>query len=73
MTVPMTDKEYVAAAGLKCPSCGLKDENVVEAGHPEIDARVVLVPVRCARCEAEWVDVYELVGYSNLEVEAELG
>jgi transposase-like protein len=63
---PLTDKEYVAIGGCRCPICGNSD---VEGGGVEIDAGIAWQEVSCHACGAEWTDQYELVGYNKVEME----
>lgn len=65
---PLSQKAYVKASGCICPACRKSN---VSADHPEIDGSVVWVNVSCQDCDAQWTDVYELTGYSNLEVSDE--
>ena len=60
----MTQEEYVEAGGNHCVKC--RSENIgtstiyVEAGSASQKCF-------CQTCEAEWNDVYKLVGYSDLK------
>lgn len=64
MQKPMTDKEYVAAGGCRCPVC--RSDNVVGESIG-IEGRDAVQEVRCSDCGACWNDVYSLQGYDNLE------
>lgn len=59
---PATDTEYVAARGARCPVCRSTDIQAVEGFETHDDGRGGQV-CACDSCNAEWTDVYELVGY----------
>ena len=61
----MTDKEYVRQCGAICPSCR---SSQIDGGHIEVDGSSAWQEITCFECGATWTDVYELVGYENLEV-----
>ena len=52
--------EYVENKGQHCPLCGSHD---IAGDEWEVDAGTAWQQVRCNRCEAEWVDHYNLVDY----------
>jgi len=56
----MTDEEYVAIEGRKCPRCG--DEQI-EGGSVEIEAGCAYQEMWCNSCLAKWWDEYHLHGY----------
>ena len=59
----MTDEEYVAAKGTKCPSC--RSTNLV--GNPvEIDGGTATQNMICGDCFTTWTDLYRLVGVMEL-------
>lgn len=60
----LTDEEYVAKAGNACPVC---HENMTHGGDLEVAGRTASQSVTCLLCGATWADVYQLVGYSDLE------
>ena len=60
---PTTEEDYVAAMGLKCPSCDSTDTRV-DGAYPEIGG--VESQVHCDACGAHWKEWYELKGYSQL-------
>lgn len=65
MKKSMSDSQYVAAAGVRCPYCRSKE---VEAkGDLEADGRDCWQDVRCAHCHKTWRDVYRLVGYESTD------
>lgn len=58
---PLTDAQYVACGGTKCPHCGSDglrgDEVTVEAGK-------AYQGMSCNDCNDEWVDEYRLIGWT---------
>jgi hypothetical protein len=61
---PMTDAQYIAIKGVRCPSCGSSD---VSGSHLEVDAGTAFQPMTCSECGANWSDSYVLSGYSDLD------
>ena len=57
----MTDNEYVAAGGGRCPFC--RGEQIYADSAPEVDGSECRQAVRCLDCGEEWTDVYRLQGY----------
>ena len=57
----MSDKEYVATGGSKCPHCG--EEAIEGNGSIELDNGIAWQDVGCGACNNTWVDVYKLVGW----------
>jgi hypothetical protein len=64
MTEPMTDAEYAACGGLKCPFC--RSGNL-EGDKPEPDGDSAVSDERCLDCEAEWKGIWQPVGYFRLD------
>lgn len=64
---PLPPRDYMATGGILCPVCHSQD---IEGGAVEIDAGTAYQAVTCHECEAEWSDVYRLVGYDNLKPQA---
>jgi len=62
-TPKLLSKQYVAEGGYRCPACG--SDNIA-SGYIEADGATGYADVVCHDCKAEWVDVWELVGYDNL-------
>lgn len=60
----MTDEEYVANRGCKCPVCGSTE---ISGGPVTVDAGSALQEIVCDACHAAWNDVYKLIGYGELE------
>lgn len=59
----MSDIEYCAAAGNRCPMCSGRD---VEAlGHAEAEGRECRQAAGCLGCGAEWTAVYRLTGFED--------
>lgn len=55
---------YAARGGLRCPVC--EEEGIT--GHSiDITDGYASQNVGCDSCPAEWTDVYQLIGYDNLE------
>ena len=62
----MSSAEYVAAEGTMCPVC---KSHELEGEESEFGGQAVdeaTMKVQCVRCNAEWVDVYKLIGYREL-------
>lgn len=60
----LTPKEYAEEnGGLRCPLCG--SENL-EGSNIQVDAGIAWQNIICEDCEANWSDIYKLIGYSNL-------
>ena len=62
-----SDKEYVDTLGLACPNC-YATEGVETSDGVEVDDGIAWQNVSCSMCDAEWIDNYNLVGYSELEI-----
>lgn len=60
----MTDEQYVASNGIRCPSCGGLD---LSGQQIEVDGASAFQPMGCSACDARWSDVYVLAGYADLE------
>lgn len=60
---PLSEEDYVAKCGGICPVCG---SDQVEGGSIAIDGPCASQGVVCNDCNAEWTDVYQLSGYSDL-------
>jgi hypothetical protein len=61
---PMSDSQYVARKGTRCPVCGsdhLNSESV------EADGKDGWANVSCADCGATWSDSWQLTGYFDLD------
>lgn len=65
MKPKLTPKAYVQRGGCRCPACG--DERI-EGDPVEIMGGSAYQDVTCTECGATWTDVYELTGYTNLEI-----
>lgn len=68
-TVPTSCEAYVKMKGKYCPACGSFD---VEGEDFEIEEGQCTQKVWCSRCNAQWLDVYELKGYMGLNTERRL-
>lgn len=58
----MTDAEYVAVKGNRCPHCGSDD---LDSGAKNSDNGEVYIDVSCNSCDREWVEVYKLIGWTS--------
>ena len=67
-TKPLTDKQYVASAGQKCPNCHKAEDNVQAEGQAEMDGNIGYQGCSCSECGATWTDIIEVTGYDNLFV-----
>ena len=65
--VPLTEQEYVDKLGLLCPNCK-STKGVHTWGSLYTDDGVAWQDVGCNLCNLIWVDNYNLVGYSELEM-----
>lgn len=61
----MTDKQYVAHRGSRCPSCGSSED--LSGDSFNADGGTASQEMGCNACEASWADLYVLKGYSHLE------
>ena len=61
---PITPERYVEKAGQFCPVCG---SNQIEGGPFEADSSTAYQEVTCLDCDSGWNDIYNLVGYGDLE------
>lgn len=61
----LTPDQYRDSGGVRCPNCG--SENI-EGQGVEVDQGSCYQPCGCNDCDAEWNDVYQLLGYDDLEV-----
>ncbi|ENZ77734.1 MULTISPECIES: hypothetical protein [Ralstonia] len=61
----MTDKQYVAHRGCRCPSCGNSED--LSGDSFNADGGTASQEMGCNVCEASWSDLYVLTGYSDLE------
>jgi len=61
----LSEEEYLLELGQRCPMC--KSEDIQTTGVIETDSDYGWHKVECSSCNAEWDDVYKLVGYSLKE------
>lgn len=54
------EKTYLENGGTKCPKCG--SENIEGASWNADGGGTASQEVSCLDCDAEWFDVYNLVG-----------
>lgn len=57
----MTNDEYLAAGGTRCPYCRSND---ISAGELSAEGREASQEVGCSRCGAVWFDVFALTGWA---------
>jgi hypothetical protein len=57
----MSDVDYVAHGGNRCPFCGSND---IEGSETNIDDGVAWQEVGCYACDKSWSDIYKLTGYN---------
>ena len=63
----LTDAEYVAKLGTRCPVC---QSTQLEGGSVNIDGGVASQDIWCKTCGASWNDTYTLTGYTDLDTSA---
>jgi transcription elongation factor Elf1 len=63
----MTSDEYVGKLGLQCPHCHSTN---ISGGEVNIDAGTATQVIVCFDCDSEWLDVYNLAGYADLQIDA---
>lgn len=61
----LSSKDYTKQGGVKCPNCKSED---IEGFDVDVDFGTASQPVTCNDCGADWVDIYNLVGYEDLFV-----
>lgn len=57
----MSDAEYVAAGGMKCPHCG--SNNIEAVRNLDMEGTTCYQDISCGDCERTWIDVYKLIGW----------
>ena len=60
----LTDTEYVATLGTRCPVC---QNTHFDGGSVEIDGATASQEIWCKTCGASWNDTYTLTGYTGLD------
>ena len=60
----LTDAEYVATLGTRCPVCQCTH---FDGGSVEIDGATASQEIWCMNCGASWTDTYTLTGYTDLD------
>ena len=63
----LTDAEYVATLGTRCPVC---QSTRLDGGSVEIDGTAASQEIWCMNCGASWTDIYTLTGYTDLDTSA---
>lgn len=61
----MTDAQFLARRGVRCPSCG--SDNLSGAGRADTEAGIAWQKISCDDCDATWNDKYKMIGYDDLE------
>ena len=64
---PLTDAEYVATLGTRCPVC---QSTELEGSSVDIDGGDASQEIWCRTCGARWIDTYALTGYTDLDTSA---
>lgn len=59
----MTEEEYAAAGGVRCPKCGSQN---LSGDSFDTWAGGASQSIGCGDCWAEWTDEYTLTRYSDL-------
>jgi len=59
--VKVSEAQYIEAAGGICPIC---EANDLYCGPVDIEGRRAIQEITCGACGTNWLDVYELAGYS---------
>lgn len=69
-TYEARDAEYIANGGSRCPNCGSSRIRAddIQADDIVMDDLQAWQGVMCHDCNATWVEVFNLVGISNLQV-----
>ena len=70
---PLTDAEYVATLGTRCPVCqGTHFDGGSIDFHGTAGAAAVNASQKiwCMNCGARWIDTYTLTGYTDLDTSA---
>ena len=61
---PISEFQYVAKGGLRCPICGCDD---IEGGPWDSSPGEAWQEITCRECESMWVDLYKLTGYERVD------
>lgn len=62
----LTDDQYVAVDGLKCPNC---HKDTIEGDSWNSEAGHAWQDCSCLTCGATWNDTYKLIGYDDLDLD----
>ena len=65
--IPFTMQEHLDRAGLDCPNCHAS-RTAESFGYFETEGLDGGQSAICVECDAEWVDLYKLVGYTDLDL-----
>jgi len=60
MNKPATNKQYIEGYWTECPWCKSDD---IGGGHIQVDGKTCWQNIMCNKCNKEWKDIYNLVGY----------
>jgi len=60
----LRDGEYVEAGGGVCPNCG---SDQIEGDSVNFEGASMSQKIGCNECGAEWWDIYQLIGYAELQ------
>jgi len=61
----LTDAEFISHVGLSCPACEKYELEATES--VQVDDGIAWQGMECTACNATWQDLYNLVGYDNLD------
>lgn len=65
MSEPISSERYVKQDGRECPVCGNDD---LDYGSQDFHPGGMSQGVGCKECESDWLDVYTLTSYEDLDV-----
>jgi formate dehydrogenase maturation protein FdhE len=61
----LSQKKYIEKEGGACPVCGSREVSAY-TNNFDCDGIYAWVPVTCPDCEHDWVETYEMTGYTDL-------
>ena len=64
---PMTNEEYVASNGDKCPFCN--KNNLCVGDYTAVIDTTIYWSVKCEDCGKQWEDVFKLAGFEEFKEE----
>ena len=63
----LTNEEFISKVGLVCPACSKSDISSMDS--VQIDDGFCWQEIECHTCEATWQEIYNLVGFDNLQTD----